>query len=292
MFYHIDNIINNKWGRYCIALVPTFFMCSCDEYNTNVLGTRFNPANALVSQFVHPVYIEYKDSDIRIWGPYKDLIDYQIDGQRLSITSVDDSLALLVYGNAVGDTAHYMNGQLKISIDRDFALYLNGLKLHSNSGPAIEVQADEQICYLVVSNNSKNVLSDSLYQTQYHDGSIQEADGCLYVSGQLYLDGKGQLTIQNAAEARYDADLGDSIYTHALYARGGVICNYALQADLTSLHGDAIHTSGSEVKLLNGTWHLYPGRDTISTEGAAITIGESAKIFVNDSIYNTNQSAN
>ena len=262
-------------------------MYSCDEYNTNVLGTRFNPANALVSQFVHHVYIEYKDSDTHIWGPYKDLIDVQREGSRLSITSTDDSLALIVYGNAMGDSAHYMNGQLKITIDRDFALYLNGLNIHSNSGPAIEVQDDEQICYLVVTNGSKNILRDSIYQTQYHDGSIQEADGCLYVSGQLYLDGKGQLSILNAAEARYDADLGDSIYTHAIYARGGLFCNYALQADLTSCYGDAIHTSGSEVKLINGTWRLYPGRDTINTEGAAITISETAKVYINDSIYST-----
>lgn len=283
MLRHIDKITNKRWGRYCL-LVPTLFVCACDEYNTNVIGSRFAPANALVSQFVHPVYIEYKDSDIRIWGPNAELIDAKIDGSRLSITSIDDSLALMVYGNAMGDSTHYLNGQLKISIDRDFALYLNGVKIHSNSGPAIEIQADDQICYLVLPKGSQNVLSDSIYQTQYYQGSIQEADGCLYMSGQLYLDGKGQLTINNAAEARYDADMGDSIYTHAIYARGGLVCNYAVQASLTSLYGDAIHTSGSEVKLIKGTWNLYSGRDTINTEGALLTIGDSAKVFVNDTI--------
>lgn len=257
----------------------------CDDYNTDVLGTKFSPLNSLVSPFVHAVYVEYRDGGVRIWGPNADLVSAHADGARLSITSDDDSLALVVYGNAMGDTLNPKNGQLKICMDRDFALYLNGLSLHSDEGPAIEVQDDEHVCYLVLPKNSKNNLSDSIYKTCYKDGFIQEADGCLFVSGQLYLDGLGQLNIRNRALPRFEIEYGDSIYTHSLYARGGLICNYALTATLSSLYGDAIHTAGAEVKLVKGTWNLYPGREPVNTEGAEFTIGETAKVFVNDSLF-------
>lgn len=266
-----------------LALLATTIGCS--EYDTHTIGQNFAPANSLVSQFVHPVYVEYREGDVRIWGPWADAVMADADGARLTITSDDDSLALLVYGDARGDSLNPRSGQLRIDIDRDFALYLNGLSLHSTSGPAIEVQADDHICYVVVATGSKNVLSDTLYQTQYRDGEILEADGCLYVSGQLYFDGKGSLTVRNAAPTRWDADWGDSIHTHALYARGGMVCNYALTANLTSLHGDAIHTAGAEVKLVKGTWNLYPGRNTINSEEAEIAIGAEAKLYVNDSLW-------
>ena len=278
----LQRALRNKSLQLFVALLA---LSGCDDYNTNVIGTAFSPVNSLVSPFVHAVYVEYREGGVRIWGPDADLVTASADGARLSLSSTDDSLALIVYGNAVGDTLMPLHGQLSISIDRDFALYLNGLKLHSRLGPAIEVQSPEHICYLVLPKGSQNVLSDSLYVTQYRDGSILEADGCLYVSGQLYFDGAGSLTLNNVAAPRFDADLGDTIRTHALYACGGVICNYAITASLSSRYGDAIHTSGSEVKLVKGTWHLYPGRDTINTEEATVSIGDDAKIYVNDSLY-------
>jgi len=268
-----------------ISILALSSVPGCDDYDTDVLGTNFYPLNSLVSSYVHAVYVEYRDGGVRIWGPNADLVTAHSDGGRLTISSDDDSLALVVYGDAVGDTLNPMDGQLKINMERDFALYLNGLVLHSHQGPAVEIQADDHICYLVVPKNSKNILSDSLYTTQYLDGSIQEADGCFYMSGQLYMDGLGTLTLNNVAHPRYDYDLGDSIYTHALYARGGLICNYALTAILSSKYGDAIHTAGAEVKLVKGTWKLYPGRDTINTEEAGFTIGETAKVYVNDSLF-------
>lgn len=268
-----------------VSILALLAVPGCDDYNTDVLGTKFLPLNSLVSSYVHAVYVEYRDGDVRIWGPNADLVNAQKEGVRLTITSNDDSLALVVYGNAIGDTLHPQNGQLKIQMEHDFALYLNGLTLHSDKGPAIEIQSEEHVCYLVVPKNSKNFLSDLHYETQYKNGFILESDGCLFASGQLYLDGTGSLDITNVAPPRFDADMGDSIYTHALYARGGLICNYALTATLKSKYGDAIHTSGAEVKLVKGTWNLYPGRDTINTEEAGYTIGEAAKVYVNDSLF-------
>ena len=269
---------------FALILVMFCALPGCDDYDTDVVGTAFSPYNSLVSRFTYPVFVEFRGGGVRVWGPNAHLVSQQRNGARITITSDNDSLALVVYGNAVGDSVKPLDGQLRVEMEHDFALYLKGLYLHSAKGPAIEVQADEANCYLVVTNSSTNVLSDSVYETQYADGHIQEADGCLYVSGMLYFDGKGTLTLNNRALPRWDSDWNDSIYTHAIYARGGLICNYALTANLTSLYGDAIHTGGSQVRLLKGTWNLYPGRDTINTEGAPVIIGDTATIYVNDSI--------
>ncbi len=267
-------------------LILTMFCAlpGCDDYDTDVIGTAFSPYNSLVSRFVHPVFVEFRGGGVRVWGPYAYLVNDERDGARVTITSDDDSLALVVYGNAVGDSLQPLDGQLKVVMENDFAIYLNGLYLHSSNGPAIEMQADDANCYLVVTSGSTNVLSDTIYETQYENGSIQEADGCIFTSGILYFDGKGTLTVNNHALPRWDEDWGDSVYTHALYACGGIVCNYALTANLTSLYGDAIHTSGAQVRLVKGTWNLYPGRDTINTEGAEISVGDSAYIYVNDSL--------
>ena len=265
------------------ALIAPCVWSGCDDYDTDVVGTAFSPVNSLVSRFVHPVFVEYREGDVRVWGPNAGLVDVERDGSRLSLTTSDDSLALIVYGKASVDSLHPLGGQLKVSADRDFALYLSGLRLQSGHGPAVEVQTGDKVCYVVVTGKT-NVLSDSVYTTQYADGYIQEADGCIYVSGQLYFDGTGTLTLNNRALPRFDTDLGDSIYTHALYARGGVVCNYALTAKLTSSCGDAIHTSGAPVKLVKGTWNLYPGREAINTEQAEISVGDAATVYVNDSI--------
>lgn len=272
-------------GRYSWLLLLTLLLSGCDQYNTDVLGTAFQPTNSLVSSFVHPVYVDYREGGVRVWGPYADAVTAQIEGARLSLTSQDDSLAIIVYGNAVGDSLHHVNGQLKVTMERDFALYLNGLKLHSDQGPAIEIQAEEHICYLVLGKNKTNILSDSLYATQYHDGLAQEPNGCLYVYGQLYLDGTGSLTLHNVAEPYISSRTGDSVYTHALYARDGMVCNYAVTSQLTSRYGDAIHSLGAEVRIVKGKWNLYPARYAIQTEGAIFSLGEDAKVYVNDSLF-------
>lgn len=268
------------WG--CMILFVLSLLSSCDEYNTDVVGKTFSPYNSLVSQYVHHVYVEYKEGDVRIWGPNRDLVKYTGDS-RLTITSEDDSLALFVYGDAVGDDSlHRYHGQLKIEMDRDFALYLNGLRLRSISGPAIDVQAKGHICYLVVCNKSTNYLSDSVYQSPSEAGRL---DGCLNVNGLLYMDGMGGLDIHSFAHPRFDETLRDSIYSHAIFARDGMICNYKMSGKLRSDYGDAIYTSGSEVKLLKGSWYFYTGRDTICTEDAEITIGEDAQIYLDDSLW-------
>ncbi|MCR5395376.1 MAG: carbohydrate-binding domain-containing protein [Bacteroidales bacterium] len=243
----------------CAAAVCV--LTSCSEYDTHhEVGSDFAPYNSLVSDFTHPVFVQYHDGDVRVWGPYTDDVAIERhDGARLSLTALADSVALFVYGNAVGDTIQPLHGQLTVSSDRDFALYLNGLYLHSASGPAVQIHAPQATCYLVLPGSSINVLSDSLCSTDQTD----REHACMWVDGLLYVDGAGTLTLSNRARPS-DIATGDSLPSHALWTSGPLLCNYGITANVTSLYGYAIRTAGSDVQLVKGTWTLRAGADTLS----------------------------
>lgn len=281
-----NNTTTNKGLRFAFAALLFIAVCmACSEYNTDVLGDNFKPANSLVSRYTHAVYLEFREGEVRAWGPYCDDIILTADGAHASITSTSDSLCIIAYGDAMGDSLATYHGQLSICSQHDYALYLNGLKLFSDNGPAIESQTSAR-CILVVCNGSKNTLQDTCYTARIgSEGAVEAFDGCLFVRGQLVFDGTGELNIYSNALARYDAVLGDSVYQHAIYASGGMICNYSVKGNLYASSGDAIHTLGTEVNLVKGTWKLYPSHLGINSEDGLINIGDSAKVLVNDSIY-------
>ena len=238
----------------------TMAVTSCEDYDTHHdKGTSFEPYNSVVSRFTHLVYIEYKQGTVRVWGPYADSVQVSQEGARLSVQATSDSLALFVYGNAVGDTLRPLFGQLQVQSDRNFALYLNGLYLHSNFGPALQVETQDDTCYLVLPGGSKNVLSDTLYAA---DASANEL-ACLSIDGHLYFVGTGALTLRNSARPVM-LSATDSLLTHALLSSGNVLCNNSMTARFISHFGDAIHTQNGEVRLLRGTWHHYAGQDSLA----------------------------
>lgn len=265
---------------FCLAL-----LAGCEDYDTDSLGNRFRPHNSLVSRFVHPVYIEYQVGEVRVWGREADVacVDARIEGAHLSLDVLADSLALFVYGNAMGDTLPKNNASLRIESDCDYALYLEGLKLYSTHGPCLSCQG-QGTCYLVLVNNSRSVFIDADYQdVPHHDG----ANGCLEFGCPLIFDGVGTLSVESQADTWYDADYADSVRVHALLSDYGVLCNYGAKVDLRTHSGSAIYTDGGEVKLVKGTWRLYhsPMLKGIETMGGTISFGDSVRVTVNDSIY-------
>lgn len=251
---------------FFLLLFPllTVFFQACSQYDTDVLGEGFTPLNGLVGSYTHLVYVEYDGGGrVRLWGTHANEVEWEADGARLTIRSRRDSMAYFVYGNALGDTLLPLNGQLRIESDRSFALYLNGLYLHSKRGPAVWCQTDEPV-YLVLPAKSQNRLYSEQFETEYDaDGYVTEADGTLFTRGPLTLDGTGSLTIVNSAPVRYATELLDSVASHAIYAMGGLSCAYAVNADLTSHYGDAIHVADADVQISDGTWRLTAGRHGI-----------------------------
>lgn len=257
----------------CLSALALCSLPGCDDYDTHHnQGDSFTPYNTLVADFVHLAFVQFQDGKVKISGPYADAVTVQRqEDARLALSLSDDSLALFVSGNAMGDTLCPLHGQLSIQSNTDFALYLNGLHLHSNEGPALSVEVGQHTCYLVVPKGSTNVLTDSIL-TPSEQVLSDPALGCLSVHGALCLDGTGELKLYNRARPQYVPSLGDTLWPQALYAQRGLTCNYSVAATLVSLYGDAIRTAGGEVKLLKGTWKLCAGRDSLAWLSDTLTV--------------------
>lgn len=276
-----------------IILLPSVFLTSsCEEYNTDVLGEGFHPLNGIVGDYTHLVYVEYSKGSVRVWGKSADEVSYEAKGARLTLRCQRDSLAFFVYGNAVGDSLHPYDGQLRIEGDHSYALYLSGLRLYSKEGPAIDLQ-NQSTCFLVIPAKSQNALYDSVYTSGFDaDGMYVERDGCLFSRGPLVVDGSGTLSINSVAEPRYDKVLDDSLYVHALYAMGGIACNYSVKMNLYSQYGDGLHVEADDVVIAKGYWDISAGRHGIcnTVGGVHLTGGDLTGIAQGQFVATPSQS--
>lgn len=252
--------------------VLAFFMSAlfsaCEKYNTDVVGTSFYPANSLVSRFTHPVYVEYSDSDVRIWGPYQHEVASQNSGTDLTITTMSDSIALIVYGYSRPDSLTTHDSSLRIITDQDVAVYLNNVSMRSSTGMPFEVECPSSvITYLVIPAKSVNRFHDT-------DTIPSPHCGCISVGGELYFTGIGQL---NAS----------SVCGNAISSVGTMVCNYATSVNASTVMGSALSTEGADIRLIKGTWKLYADDPDaiINTCGATVYLGDEAKLYLNDSLY-------
>ena len=76
-----------------IVILTLIAASGCSDYDTHTIGQNFAPANSLVSQFVHPVYVEYREGGVRIWGPWADAV--VADVVAFVFNETDDSMATL-----------------------------------------------------------------------------------------------------------------------------------------------------------------------------------------------------
>ena len=217
-------------------------LTSCDKYNTDVIGEKFAPINSLVTKFRQLVYVEYQDGKAKVWGPYADLVDFDIDGSSVSIKSDLDSLVVVAYGYAVEDSVHVFSGNLSINSTMPYALYLNNLQIQSESGVAIQSLGSSE-CFLVVPDKGKNKII-----------------GGFSSEGPVIFDGKGSLDI-----------LAENT---ALTAKRGMTCSYPLTVNIESKSGDGVHVENGDVKIADGTWNVKAGNNAFSNvEGQVILNG-------------------
>lgn len=229
-----------------LSVLLTSLALSCSEYDTNSIGSNFLPVNSQVRSFTHLVYVEYTSDGARVWGPYKDQVDVQIDDKTVRLQNTADSLVIIAYGypSKYGSDMHE---SLTITSSRPYALYLSGLYLNSLHGPALSCLGQGN-CYIVLPEKSQNELN----AFQFSDTS----DGCIYAEGQLIFGGTGKLLVRNHAQ------LESSGVTHAISA-AGLLCQYKVNVTLESLSGDGIHVRKSMRNSL-GVWDITALRHGIS----------------------------
>lgn len=253
-------------------LIPTLcsvaaLLAACSQYDTDVVGEDFVPFNGVVGPYTHQVYVEFHDHSANVWGPAAHEVKVESEGARVAITCNSDSLAFFCFGATLNDSIHDGDGQLHIISDRSFALYLNSLWLTSLEGPALWCDTD-QPTFMVVSGKQPSVLCDRHYQPQGSGNTV--ADACIMAGGELVLNGNGTLRVKSEA-APFTAG-GREYRPHALHAAGGFRCANAIKASLSSLSGDALHATGQQIAIADGTWNLTAGGHAITCEEGGVSL--------------------
>lgn len=246
-------------------------LSACGETDGPLPGEQFSPYNRLVKSYTNLVNIRYAGEEVYVSGPGKDFITAETDSDRparLTIRSEADGIAFFVYGKT-------LDGQLKIYSTRSYALYLNNAVISSSEGAVIDSQCDET-CYLVLCNNSKNVLSDSPEYPIHYDaeGMIEENNACFYTRGRLIFDGTGTLNIESSGTARFEPMIGDTMYIHGISASGGIETPYDVKLNISAAGGDALHAEDSTVYLVKGTFNLTAARHAICNTAGNVIIEE------------------
>lgn len=232
--------------KYIIFLFVVFLsvaVVSCDKYNSIVVGEKFAPYNSLVTKFRQLVYIEFREGNTKVWGPCADLVTTEINDSHVTIQSDLDSLVVFAYGSALKDRDMVYKGNITINSSRPYAIYLNGLSLSSDEGPAINSVGKED-CYLVLCEKKDNIL--------YGSASF---------NGSLIIDGGGNLTINGEKST-------------ALSAQGSITCSYPAKINIGSQALDGVHTEKGDIKIADGTWNINVAGNAFSTtEGQVILNG-------------------
>lgn len=242
---------------FLLSLLTLGLWSSCEKYNTESVGSSFYPANSIVRSFTHPVYVELSANEARVWGPYVNEVDYSIDGTKVSLTNMSDSLALFIYGYpAVGDSAAETNCNIIIDGDKNFALYINKLVMRSQLRPAI-LSEGRGTCYMVVPKSSKN----EIYAVS--------APAVIEHHGTLVLTGEGELTLSNEQTGH---ERPSSVIPVAMEARGGLLCQYNLKLNLKCPEGDAVRVMDGPMRSSLGTWTFEAGQHAISNPSDSIVL--------------------
>lgn len=258
-----------------LPILPALLvLASCSQYDTDVVGEGFRPLNGLVGPYTHIVYVEFHPNNVEVWGPHASEVEVEKKGAQLTLRCQRDSMAYFCFGNAYSTDEEQRDGHLYIQSAQSYALYLNGLRLSSQQGPALWSDCPET-CHLVLTAKSINVLQDGAYEMMRDaDGFEREdlPDACLMSRGALVLNGTGTLNVTNQAAAIVDDEMDTAHPTHAIHAMGGLRCGYEVKMNLTSELGDALHVDADDVTITNGTWSLNAGRHGIVSEGGGVLL--------------------
>ena len=219
---------------------------SCSKYDTDSVGSQFFPSNSLVRLFTHPVYVEFTQTDARVWGRYAHEVNFSIDGNHITLENHSDSLALIVYGYPASTDC-----SLTIESNSDYALYISKLVMRSMEHTPIYSKS-RSTCYMVVPKNSKNEV--------YTSG----ASSAIEHLGRLVLTGEGNLIVTNNAPATQ--------HPVALNVKGGLHCQYDIKMSLSCPEGDAIRISDGPMRSSLGTWALDAGQNAISNRSDSIVL--------------------
>jgi hypothetical protein len=149
------------------------------------------------------------------------------------------------------------NGSLKFYGDVRKKLYLNGLNINSNSGPAINIQKSGRIIVHLI-NGTQNFLADGPnYKCTEIPKGEEQAKGTFFSEGKLHFEGSGSLEVKGKCNHAIVVDNDFEINN------GKIVVSEAV--------GDGIHAN-DEFKVKGGFLKISSTGDAIQSEKDLVII--------------------
>ena len=152
-----------------------------NEGSTLTIGDQTFETSTIDSiTVVHTVTVTYHGEQATVDLGHAPNVTFTTDGAHVSIlsTNTKNELEFVLQGESTQGSLTY-DGPLKCKF------YLNGLKLTSNRGAAIDIQCGKRVDLILVPG-TENILADAA-------GGEQKA--ALYCKGHLEVEGSGSLTV-------------------------------------------------------------------------------------------------
>jgi len=210
-------------------------------------GETLTPSKGLAELGLENVIkIEYKNGSAPVITDKPSEITIDVTDENVVVTIPNTSA--VEYNFVLSGTT--TNGSLKFYGDVRKGLYLNGVNITNNSGPAINIQKSGRINVHLV-NGTQNFLTDG---TNYDIPTGEQAKGAFFSEGKLEFNGSGTLTVKGkynhaiAVDNDFEINNGKIIISEA--AGDGIHANNKIRVnagilDITSV-GDAIQNEKNE----------------------------------------------
>lgn len=213
------------------------------------------------NNFTQNVYINYNGSTATC-NNVPEGVTVQVNGADVVVSSTVKGVNYILAGST-------SDGMFKMATgddDKKFQLTLNGVTIHNNDGPAINIQTGKR-CFVTLAEGTYNILSDG---TAYASSS-EDQKATFFSEGELLFNGSGKLRI--FANAKNGIASDDYILfrpTNDIYIKA--TSNHAIKSnDGIFIHGGVINveTTATAGKGFNtdGAFEMDGGRVTAITQG-------------------------
>lgn len=166
-----------------LTLVTSLFI-ACEKDDTDFSDY----INGTVST-VNTISIVYNGTSVTVTGDTNDYVTTNGADVVVNTGTATDSLLLILSGST-------SDGSLLVYRQKKYGIQLNGVSITNSDGPAINNQCGKSL-YLEVVSGTTNTLTDGTSYTDVtdSDGNVIDQKGAFFSEGQVYLSGKGSLTV-------------------------------------------------------------------------------------------------
>jgi trimeric autotransporter adhesin len=220
-------------------------------YQGAVVTGQFNLADVdsltFASSTANAVSITYDNATATVVNPF------EAAGVTVTVAGADVTVAAAagLPGIAYQLSGTTANGMCKIYSDSDFTLRLNGVQITNPDGPAINIQADEEITVELAAGTT-NVVTDGPTYAAAPPGEDQKA--AFFSEGQLIFTGSGSLTVHGLGTGQHGLGSDDYVVVEG----GSVVVASAVK--------DGIHT--------NEGYYMQGGSVSVTSTSDGVDAGD------------------